>query len=231
MQLKGVNIMQIGNRTDHDPVTELSIVDSYMRWALQAAEEVVGEKGMHIVLREANLTQLIGNYPPNEPQVLSHFTFRNYADLCTALLTFFGRAGRSMTLRIGRKSAEFAVEQQSATFGLSTLAKASRLLPLNQQQKAGLIMMQNGLKRLSQDVGQERPLRLEDRGDKFAYIDETCPMCAGKTADSPICWVHNGVLVQAALWLTGKEFEVQEVACRAMGAPACVWEIMKQPKG
>ncbi len=222
--------MQIQNKTEHDPATEMFTVDSYLRWALQASEEVVGEKGMHIVLREANLEHLINNYPPNEPKVIGNYTFADYANLCTALLTFFGRAGRSMTMRIGRRSAEFAVEQQSETFGLGTLVKASRLLPLNQQQKAALFMMQNGLKKLSKEVGQERKLSLEDRGNKFYYKDETCAYCAGKQADSPICYVHNGVITQASLWLTGKTFEVREVECRAMGAPACVWEVSKEPK-
>ncbi|MCB8943179.1 MAG: 4-vinyl reductase [Ardenticatenaceae bacterium] len=222
--------MNIQNKADHDPVTDMYTVDAYLRWALMAAEEVVGEKGMHIVLREARLEKLVGNYPPNESKVIGNYTFADYANLCTALLTFFGRAGRSMTLRIGRKSAELAVEQQSATFGLGTLVKASRILPITQQLKAGLLMMQNGLKKLSQEVGQERLVRLEDGGDVFRYIDETCPYCAGKTADSPICWVHNGVILQAAVWLTGKEFDVQETECRAMGAPACIWEVSKKPK-
>jgi len=31
-------------------------------------------------------------------------------------------------------------------------------------------------------------------------------------------------------WLTGKNFEIQEVECRAQGAKACVWEISKTPK-
>jgi hypothetical protein len=28
-------------------------------------------------------------------------------------------------------------------------------------------------------------------------------------------------------WATGKEAEIEEVECRAMGAPACVWVIGK----
>jgi predicted hydrocarbon binding protein len=31
-------------------------------------------------------------------------------------------------------------------------------------------------------------------------------------------------------WLTGKVFDVEEVECRAMGAPACVWEVSKKAK-
>jgi predicted hydrocarbon binding protein len=28
----------------------------------------------------------------------------------------------------------------------------------------------------------------------------------------------------------GKEYDIQETECRALGAPACGWEISKQPK-
>lgn len=222
--------MEIRNKTEHDPVADLNIVDAYMRWALLAAEEVVGEKGMHIVLRQANLERLIGNYPPNETQMLSKFTFADYSNLCASLLNFFGRAGKSMTLRIGRISAQHGADQQSAAFGLDILVKASRLLPLAAQQKAGMIVMQNGFRKISESVGQKLSMSVEDRGDKIAYIAESCPVCAGKLADTHICWVQNGALVQSALWLTGKEFEVEEVECRAMGAPACVWEMSKTPK-
>ena len=222
--------MQIQDKPEQDPVADLYTVDAYMRWALQAAEEVVGEKGMKVVLREAGLTRLIDNYPPNELSISGNFTFGDYANLNAALLNFFGRAGRSMTLRIGRLSAQHGIEQQSATFGLNTLMKASRLLPLTAQQKAGMAVMQNGFRKLAQSVGQELRMHIEDRGDKLAYIAETCALCAGKAAREPICWVFNGTLHQSQLWVTGKEFDVVEVECRAMGAPACVWEISKTPK-
>lgn len=222
--------MQITNKPVHDPVTDLYTVDAYMRWALMAAEEVVGVKGMQVVLRQAGLERLIDNYPPNNLTVSGHFTFGDYANLCAGLMNFFGRAGKSMALRIGRISAQHGVDQQSETFGLGVLMKASRLLPLTMQQKAGMSVMQNGFRNLAKTVGQELKLSIEDRGDKFAYIDETCPFCAGKKADAHICWVFNGSLAQAQMWLTGKEFEIEEVACRAMGAPACVWEITKTPK-
>ncbi|MCI0393470.1 MAG: 4-vinyl reductase [Chloroflexi bacterium] len=222
--------MDIRNKAIHDPVCDMYAVDAYMRWALQAAEEVVGQKGMAIVLRQAGLERFINNYPLNDLHASGNITFGDYANLSAALLNFFGRAGKSMTIRIGRLSAQYATEQQSATFGLGTLVKASRLLPLNAQQRAGLMVMQNGLRKLAQAVGQENKLRIEDRGHALAYVDETCAMCAGKEADMPICWVFNGTLMESTRWLTGKDFEIEEVECRAMGALACVWEIKKTPK-
>jgi divinyl protochlorophyllide a 8-vinyl-reductase len=70
-------------------------------------------------------------------------------------------------------------------------------------------------------------LRIEDRGDRLAYVAETCPMCAGVQADLPICLSFTGTLQESMRLTTGKEFAVEEVECRAAGAPACVWEISK----
>ena len=61
-------------------------------------------------------------------------------------------------------------------------------------------------------------------------IYEDCALCAGKQAAEKICWVFNGALQEALKWQTGKDFEIAEVECRALGAPACVWEISKTPK-
>ena len=38
-----------------DPMVELPITDAHMRWALEAVEEVSGEKGMVVILRQAGL--------------------------------------------------------------------------------------------------------------------------------------------------------------------------------
>ena len=222
--------MEIRDKREPDPIASLLALDTYVRWALMASEEVVGEKGMHIVLREAGLEHLINHYPPNEMSPGTKCSYGDYANLCAALLNFFGRAGKSMTMRIGRKTMDLAIEQQASLFGLDTLVKASRLLPLKAQLKAGLMFQISNLRKIGKMGGHEWKIRLEDQGDKFSVIDETCPYCAGKEADTPICWVYNGALIQSTLWLTGKEFIIEEVACRAMGAPACVWEIKKTPK-
>jgi predicted hydrocarbon binding protein len=221
--------MEIKNKAEHDPVADLSIVDAYMRWALLASEEVVGKRGLGAVLRDAGLEQFVDNYPPDETKVISNLTFGDYSNLSAELLTFFGRAGKGMLRRIGRLSARHGIKRQGAVFGLAT-ALSSKVLPIPMQLKIGLTNMQNGFIKLSQEVGEEVHLRLEDRGDRFAYIDEDCSQCAGKQADAHICLIRTGTIQEALHWLTGREFDVQEVECRAMGAPACVWEILKTPK-
>jgi len=217
--------LEIRNRSAHDPVAELPIVDAYMRWALLAAEEVVGKPGLSAILRQISLAHLIDNYPPELLQVTGNFKYADYANLNCGLLEFFGRAGKSMTMRVGRISARHGIEQQSEIFGIAVLI-ASKILPLPTQIKKGLESMQNGYRRLMPNVR----LGLEDRGDKIAYITETCSLCAGKEANGHICWTFGGVLQGLLSWQTGKELAIEEVQCRAQGALTCVWEISKKPK-
>ncbi len=219
----------IRDKSEHDPVADLNIVDAYLRWALLASEEVVGKRGLGIVLRNAGLERFIDNYPPDETRVISDLTFGDYSNLSAGLLVFFGRAGKGMLRRIGRLSAQYGIKRQGAVFGLAT-ALSSKLLPIPMQLKIGLTSMQNGFRKLSQEVGQTVRLSLDDRGKKFAYVDEDCSQCAGKEANTPICQIRTGTIQSALHWLTGHEFDVQEVACRATGAPACVWEVNKTPK-
>ncbi len=221
--------IEITNKSVHDPVADLKLVDAYVLWALLAAEEVTGKQGLHIALRDAGLERLIDHYPPDETKTSGNFTFGDYANLSAGLMNFYGRAGKSMLLRIGRLSCKHAIERQGAVFGLAATL-AAKVLPIPVQLKMSLENMQKGFRALSQSVGEDMRIRLEDRGNKLAYIAEDCAMCAGKQANAPICLIHSGVLQEGARWLSGKEFEIEEVECRAMGAPACVWEINKQSK-
>lgn len=221
--------MEIRDRPDHDPASDILLVDAYMRWALLAAEEVVGKNGLAVVLRQAGLEQLIGSYPPEQLKVSTGLTLYHYASLNAGLLNFFGRAARSMALRIGRQTARYAIEQQGALFGTAALL-ASKVLPISTQIKMGLSAMQAGFRRLSQSVGQERRLELEDRGDAWAYIDYDDAMSAGKQADQPIGFIQTGAIQEALHWQINRDFEVEQIACRSTGAPASIWLISKTPK-
>jgi predicted hydrocarbon binding protein len=211
------------------PVASLHLVDAYMRWALLAAEEVVGKKGLHVLLRERGLERFIDNYPPELLKISGGITLGDYAQLCTGLLTFFGRAGKSMVIRIGRLTSKYAIEKQSGVYNVAAKT-AAKLMPSGLQVKLVLDSMVNGYNKLYAENGQELHFSLEDRGDKWAFISVECPLCAGKAADLPMCWGRTGTLKEALFWLTGKDFDVEEVECRALGASACVWEVSKTPK-
>lgn len=219
---------QITNKPEPDPVADLRTVDAYMRWALEAAEEVVGKDGLAVVLRQAGLERFIDNYPPDLLQVSGKITYGDYASLSAGLLTFYGRAGKSMVLRVGRLSSRKGIEHQSNVFNLATVL-AAKLLPASTQIKMGLSAMMAGFHTLAEKSGQHFDGKIEDRGDKYALVVGTCPVCAGKQADGHICWLFEGLIEEGGRQVFNKFFDVVEVECRAMGAPACVFEVSKTP--
>lgn len=221
--------MEIKNKAQHDPVADLPWVDAYISGALKAAEEVVGKQGLAIILRENGLERFVDQYPPENLVPSKDITFGDYANLTAGIMKFYGRAGKSVVIRIGRISSRFAIEKQGAVFNVAAIT-ASKFLPLSSQIKTLFENIQGGFRKIYKDSEIAMQLSIEDRGDKWAYIAEICPLCAGKESDSHICWVWIGSLKESLLWFTGKEFDVEEVECRAMGAPACVWEVSKTPK-
>jgi predicted hydrocarbon binding protein len=126
-------------------------------------------------------------------------------------------------------TSKYAIEKQSSVYNVAAKT-AAKLMPSGLQVKLVLDSMVNGYNKLYAENGQELHFRLEERGNKWAFISVECPLCAGKVADLPMCWGRIGTLKEALSWLTGKDFDVEEVECRALGASACVWEVSKTPK-
>ena len=135
-------MVQISDKPTHDPIADLKLVDAYMRWALEAAEEVVGKDGLAVVLRNAGLERFIDNYPPELLKISGTITLGDYAELCAGLLTFFGRAGKSMVIRCGRLTSKYAIEKQSNVYNVAAKA-AAKLMPSGMQVKLVLDSMAN----------------------------------------------------------------------------------------
>ncbi len=221
-------MVQISDKPVHDPIAAMKMVDAYMRWALEASEEVIGKDGLAVVLRGAGLERFIDNYPPNVLETSGNITYGDYTALCAGILNFFGRPGKSMVMRIGRLSAKKAIEHQSGIFNLATVL-AGKLLPTSVQVKMGLGAVMGGFKVMAEKAGQEFKGTIEDKGDTYHYVVETCPLCSGKQADSNIGWLMEASLEEGLQQVFNKFFDVVEVECKAKGAPAGIWEVPKQP--
>jgi predicted hydrocarbon binding protein len=222
--------MKIGNKIHHDPVSDLYIPDVWMRWALLAAEETIGRLGLRVVLGKVDLERLIDNYPPYElPKPSKNLTFGDYAALNAGLLDFCGQEGGSKVQNMGRVMIKHSTIEQGTLYGIGTVT-LPKFLSLPARLRVSMEIIQDAARAASQPTGHIHHWVIEDRGDNLAYILEECAFCAGKHSDMPMCMLLTGQLQEAVRWLIGKEFEINEIECRAMGASACVWEISKQPK-
>jgi len=211
----------------NDPIVTNKMVDAYMRWALEAVEEVAGRDGLAVVLRDVQLDKYIDNYPSNESKVISNVTFGDYAKLNAGLLTFYGRAGRGIVKRVGRITARKGYEHQSDTFNIATVL-AAKTMPAATQIKLGITAIMSGFKIMGEAAGHEFKGTITDEGTNYHFIIETDPLAAGIQADGMVGWLMEGSLEQGARMAFEKELDVTQIACRAMGEPASIWEVPKQ---
>jgi predicted hydrocarbon binding protein len=199
------------------PREDAVIVNALVRQALIAAEEVMGSNGLHVVLRSSGLERFVNNIPPDnfEPAIQTS----DYSRLNQAIEDFYGRGGRGMLRRIGKASFQYAIREQGALLGIAGVAL--KVLPENQRIKFILNSLVGALKKTNAQV----VARVEESGDRFAFIDETCGVCHGRQSTEPICHLYVGSIGEAVLWATGREHEIVETHCTARGDPYCRFEV------
>lgn len=193
------------------------IINSLVRQALTSAQEVMGDNGLNAVLRASGLERFIGNFPPNnlEPSIQAW----QYAQFNQAIEEFYGRAGKGMLRRIGKASFQYGVREQAALLGVAGVAL--KLLPERQRIKFILNGMVDALKKSNPQVN----ARVDESGERLAYIESTCAICHSRHAETPICYLYVGSIAEAVQWATGKEHAVVETHCLAKGDPCCRFEV------
>ena len=198
-------------------MTERMIVNGLVRQALTSAQEVMGDHGLNTVLRTCGLERFVGNFPPNnlEPAIDAS----QYAKFNEAIEAFYGRGGKGILRRICKASFQYGVREQSALLGVAGIAL--KLLPEKQRIKFILNAVADALKKSNPDV----EARLDESGDRLAYIESTCAICYGRKSEISICYLYAGSLGEAVQWATGKEYEIIETHCIAKGDEYCRFEV------
>lgn len=193
------------------------IINSLVRQALTSMQEVMGDNGLNAVLKSCGLERFVGNFPPNdlEPSIKAS----QYALLNQAIEDFYGRGGKGMLRRIGRASFQYGVREQAALLGVAGVAL--KLLPEKQRIKFILNGMADALKKSNPQV----EARLDESGDKLAYVESTCAICNGRHSDRSICHLYVGSVSEAVQWATGREYEIVETHCIAKGDEYCRFEV------
>ena len=196
---------------------EAVIVNTLVRQALVSAEEVMGENGLHAVLRSCSLERFINNLPPDD--LKPGIKAVEYAKFNEAIEAFYGRGGRGMLRRIGKASFQYGVREQGALLGIAGVAL--KLLPERQRIKFILNALVNALKKTNAQV----QAWVDESDGKLAYIESTCAICMGRHSNQPICHLYVGSVGEAVRWATDKEYEIIETHCIAKGDPYCRFEV------
>jgi predicted hydrocarbon binding protein len=205
------------------PKSGLYNTNNLGRIALLSYEEVLGRGGLNALLHLAGFDHLVNNFPPADME--RQFDFSDNTAILVALEEMYGpRGGRGLALRAGRATFKDILSKYGDMAGVTDLA--FKVLPLNPKIHFGLNTVAKTFTRVSD---QETSVREE--ADTFVWTIHHCPSCWSRHgSDVPVCYVPIGFLQAALDWVSnGRDFQVNESRCSAMGSDVCEFIIQKEP--
>ena len=221
--------MKIENK-QNDPIADTKLVDAYFRWALMAIAEMAGEPGLDSILRSVGMDKFRQFYESNQLAPVSGLTFRDCANVNAGALGYLGVGSTGYIYHSGRVSARHAMRMNGKIFSPPSRLVSGQMAP-DEQLRASLETVLAGYRCIAENAGQEYHGWLTETDTHFNYHLESCAVCAGKSSTEPICMFFTSSLMESIKWFTAQNYKVAEVECRAMNAPACVWEVEKLPAG
>jgi len=189
---------------------------------LTAFDQVIGKNGANAILNLADLSNLIDNYPT--VSTAREFEFSDFSAICGAVEEMYGqRGGRGLLQRIGR----VAFDDTLRAFGIQLAIDEENFhsQPLNKR-------LYNGVRTVAEVFSKytDQLITISEREGALIYTAQRCPCCWGRRADTPDCFLVNGLLTASLNWASaGNEFRVVEERCVAVGDPVCEFVINKEP--
>ncbi len=196
-------------------MTETTFPLRVMRRFVETLSSEIGRETLSAVLSKSGL--------PEEWADALHFialdevrTAQAYARLQFALRTYYGRGARGILLRIGSKLWNQLLDDSA--FGLKAQAALIRRLPKSARRKPALEL-------LARIVGAGN-ITVHTLDLDLLLVDQTSPTTLDQSDDTPICFVTLGLIRECLYWADGQEHDIEERACRALGARQCEFKII-----
>jgi predicted hydrocarbon binding protein len=140
-----------------------------------------------------------------------------YARLQSALRMYYGRGARGILLRIGAKLWDHLLED--ATLAIKAQAVVIRGLPKSLRRRPALELLARILSAAAGNIT-VHTLDLD-----LLLVDQTSPTTTDQSDAAPICFVTFGLIRECLRWADGQMYDVEERACRAMGARQCEFKV------
>ncbi len=197
-------------------MTEITFPPRIMRRFVETLSSEIGHDTFSAVLSKAGL--------PEEWAHSAHLgalddtrTAQAYSRLQSALRTYYGRGARGILLRIGTKLWDHLLDDSG--FGLKAQSKFIRGLPRSMRRKPALELLARILSAMPGNVT-VHTLDLD-----LLLVDQTSPTTVEQSDDTPICFVTFGLIRECLFWADGQVYDIEERACRALGARQCEFKI------
>jgi predicted hydrocarbon binding protein len=140
-----------------------------------------------------------------------------YSTLQSAIRTYYGRGARGILMRIGSKLWDELLNE--STLGIKAQSAFIRGLPKPLRRKPALEL----LARILSTVNGKMTVHTLDLD--LLLVDQTSPTTLNQSDDTPVCFVTFGLIRECLYWADGQEHDIEERACRAMGAHQCEFKI------
>lgn len=197
-------------------MVEIAFPARIMRRFVETLSSEIGHDTFSAVLSKAGL--------PEEWAHPAHFgalddvrTARAYSRLQSALRTYYGRGARGVLLRIGTKLWAYLLDDSG--FGFKAQSAFIRGLPKSLRRKPALELLARILSATAGSVT-VHPLDLD-----LLLVDQTSPTTIDQSDNAPICFVTFGLIRECLYWADGQVYDIEERACRALGARQCEFKI------
>jgi predicted hydrocarbon binding protein len=195
---------------------------------LTQVEEMMGRRSLIMLLRQNGLAGYIDNLPAKDES--PSITVDQYSHLLAGIYDTFGaRGARSLFLRGGHLGAAEMRRQHPAQFALA--GTALKLLPLDTRMR---LVLERLVEQNEELYG--TPHHLDEEDAAFVVEMPSCPHCAeisrhtfavDQPASRPVCHVPLAMIDEMVEWVTRQKHLVEEVACIAMGDPACRFRVAR----
>lgn len=197
-------------------MSQTAFPSQIMKKFVETLSTEIGHETFSAVLSKAGL--------PREWAHSSHFaaldneqTAQAYATLQSAIRTYYGRGARGILMRIGSKLWQSLLDDSSV--GIKAQAALLRGLPKSTRRKPALELL---AKILSASNG---TISVHTLDLDLLLVDQASPATLNQSDESPICFVTFGLIRECLYWADGQEHDIEERACRAMGAHQCEFKI------
>ncbi len=142
---------------------------------------------------------------------------RAYSTLQSAIRKYYGRGARGILIRIGTKLWQPLLNDSS--IGIKAQTALIRGLPKSARRKPALELLARILSAANGNIT-VHTLDLD-----LLLVDQASPATLNQSDDAPICFVTFGLIRECLYWADGQEHDIEERACRAMGAHQCEFKI------
>jgi predicted hydrocarbon binding protein len=187
-----------------------------LRAFVQTASEELGADNLSAVLDKAGLPPLLA-----DPTAVARFdasaAAEAYASIQQALRTYYGRGARGILLRVGGKFWKRLLNESPLTVKPQILL--ARGLASAARPKPALDLLARLLSAKPGDIT-VHTLDLD-----LLLVDHVSPTADGQRDGEPVCWVTLGLIRESLFWAAGREYDITETSCRALGAMACEFHV------